>query len=89
MVIREVKRALKDRGRMTLSQLSAETGNDRVAVTEALQFFVRRGEVFREVESGTGVTCGTTCRNCPIGDTCVLAAGDSTGLEVFVWTGGR
>ncbi|MFW5643061.1 MAG: FeoC-like transcriptional regulator [Alkalispirochaeta sp.] len=86
MVLQEVKRVLQRTGRSTLSQLVAETGADRAEVAGALQFFVDRGNVTREFESGSGVTCGTTvCKSCPLGDYCVANVGELNGLEVFAW----
>jgi hypothetical protein len=85
MVLQDVKRTLRAQRRMTLSQLSAEIGSDRTTVAGALQFFVDRGNVYRELESGSGVTCGTTCRSCPLGDACLSGTSKLNGLEVFVW----
>ena len=85
MLLQDVKRALRVNRRMTLSQLAAEIGSDRASVAGALQFFADRGNVYREFESGSGVTCGTACRNCPLGDACLSGKAQLNGLEVFVW----
>ena len=85
MVLQDVKRTLQTHRRMTLSQLSAEIGSERSAVAGALQFFVDRGNVYREFESGAGVTCGTACRSCPLGDACLSGTSKLNGREVFVW----
>lgn len=88
MILREVKRSLQAQQRMTLSQIAAEVGSDRTAVASALEYFVARGDVYREIDGSDGATCGVPCRNCPLGDFCIpgvhrgSAAG---GLEVFVW----
>ncbi len=88
MVLTDVKGILKANRRMTLSQIVAETGTDRSTVTAALEYFVQRGDVHREVESASGVTCGTACKSCPIAGAC-LGGSSLTGLEVFVWADGR
>lgn len=70
---------------MTVSQLCVELGADRSAVAAALEFFVHRGDVSREVEGPTGVTCGTVCKNCPIAGACLAGGNALSGMEVFVW----
>jgi hypothetical protein len=85
MVLTTVKGVLKANRRMTLSQIVAETGGDRKTVAAALEYFVQRGNVHREVESASGVTCGTACKSCPIAGAC-LGGSTMTGLEVFVWS---
>ncbi len=88
MILREVKGILAAHRRMTLSQLIAETGEDKASIMAALEYFVRRGDVYRELERTSGVTCGTMCKNCPISTACVLGKGAMSGMEIFVWKEG-
>lgn len=85
MILREVKRLLASQRRMTLSQLIAETGDDKASVIAALEYFIHRGNVYREFERASGVTCGTMCKNCPISTACVLGKNAMSGMEIFVW----
>ncbi|MFP4510963.1 MAG: FeoC-like transcriptional regulator [Spirochaetaceae bacterium] len=66
MILRDVRRTMKQLGVASATQLAAELRTGRTEVDSALEFWVQRGDIRVCGNSGSGL-CGTACKRCPIG----------------------